>query len=120
MAAVRKTGKSKAVKNADGSTTYGPYKGSAANHGRPTKVIYNKNASGSKTSTTNAARDEKKKSIGHNLPRSEQVAHKGGKGHQNADGNHATSASSTTVQSMKKNIGTGNQDRASVSRRKKK
>lgn len=63
-------------KNADGTVTYGPYKGSKENKGRPTVVHYNPKTK--KTSSSNAARDAKERSLGRKLRKDEQVAHKKG------------------------------------------
>ena len=104
--ATRRTGKAKVETRADGSKVYGPYKGSAQNDGRPIKVV----KKGGRTTSTSAARDEKEKSLGRKLPRSQDVAHKSG---TNKGGNKSTSASSTRVESKKKNIGDGNKTRAS-------
>ena len=98
--------KAKVETRSNGTRVYGPYKGSKQNKGRPTKVEY-KNG---KTSSTNAARDEKEKSVGRKLKRHEHVAHKG---KTNESGNKSTSASSTRVESRKKNVGDGNKTRAS-------
>ena len=104
--ATRRTGKAKVETRADGSKVYGPYPGSKQNDGRPIKVI-KKNG---KTTSTSAARDEKEKSLGRKLPRDQHVAHKSG---TNKGGSKSTSASSTRVESAKKNVGDGNKTRAS-------
>lgn len=104
--ATRRTGKAKVETRSDGSKVYGPYKGSERNDGRPIKVI-KKNG---RTTSTSAARDEKEKSLGRKLPKNQHVAHKSG---TNKGGSKSTSASSTTVQSAKKNVGDGNKTRSS-------
>lgn len=104
--ATRKTGKSKVETRSDGSKVYGPYKGSKQNDGRPIKVV----KKGGRTTSTTAARDEKEKSLGKKLPRNQHVAHKSG---TNKGGGKSTSASSTRVESAKKNVGDGNKTRAS-------
>ena len=103
MTSVRKTKKAKVETRSDGSKAYGPYEGSAKNKGRPVTVYAKKGEAGSSSSTT--ARHEKKKTT--TVPKDKDVAHKPGTGRK------ATSASSTTVQSKKKNIGDGNKTRSS-------
>lgn len=91
-------------KNADGTVTYGPYKGSKENKGRPTVVHYNPKTK--KTSSSNAARDAKERSTGRKLRKDEHVAHKEG------TTRHHTSSSHTRVESGKKNVGDENKRRS--------
>jgi hypothetical protein len=95
-----------------GKTVYGPYPGSKQNNGRP--IYVERDNSTGKTTSTNAARAEKEKSIGKSLPRSEHVAHKSG---TNKGGNRSISPSSTRVESAKKNIGDGNKTRSPAARK---
>jgi len=104
----RRTKKAKVRTNADGSKTYGPYKGSKQNHGRPVSVTSPGKGRPGETSTA-SARDEKEQAIGRKLPRGQHVAHKGSS--TNKDGDKRTSPSATRVESAAKNIGDGNRTR---------
>ena len=108
MATVRRTKKAKVRTNADGSRTYGPYKGSKQNDGRPVMVTSKGKGQPGSTSTA-AARDRKEQSLGKKLPEGQHVAHKG---RTNKQGNKATAPSATRVESAKKNIGDGNRSRS--------
>jgi hypothetical protein len=107
-----KTAKGKKETMSDGTVVYSGYKGSKQNNGRPVSVTRKLKKSGkqdgSTTSSTNTARHEKEKSTGRKLSKKEHVAHKSG---TNKGGNHSTKASSTRVESAKKNIGDGNRSR---------
>jgi hypothetical protein len=82
--------------------TYGPYKGSKANGGRSIVVHYDPKSQS--TTSQNAARHKKEKSLGRKLSKNEHVDH--------TDNNHKNeSASNLKVMSAKKNIGKGNQNR---------
>ncbi len=82
--------------------TYGPYKGSKENGGRSIVVHYDPKSQS--TTSQNAARHKKEKSLGRKLSKKEHVDHK--------DNNHKNESSSNlTVMSAKKNIGKGNQNR---------
>ena len=105
---IRKTKKAKVRTNPDGSRTYGPYKGSKQIDGRPIMVTSKGKGQPGSTSTS-AARDEKERSIGRKLSKSEHVAHKGSK--TNKQGNKSTSPSATRVESAAKNIGDENKRR---------
>jgi hypothetical protein len=100
--ATRRTPKAK-VEERGGKKYYGPYKGSKSSNGRPVTVV--RNADGSTTSTS-SARHEKEKQLGKELPRNVDVAHK------REGSNKPTSASSTRVETTKKNRGDGNRARA--------
>jgi hypothetical protein len=104
----RKNKKAKVRTNADGSKTYGPYKGSSTVDGRPIMVTSPGKGQPGKSSTA-AARDEKERSIGRKLRKDEHVAHKGSS--TNKDGDKRTSPSATRVESAAKNIGDGNRTR---------
>lgn len=80
---------------------YGPYKGSKQNGGR--KIMVRRKADGSTTST-NAARYKKEKSLGKSLKKDQHVDHK-----DNNKGND--SAKNLKVMSRKKNIGKENKRR---------
>ena len=80
---------------------YGPYKDKTKG-GREKTVIYDPKTQ--KTSSTNTARYKKEKSLGHKLPKSQQVDHK--------DNNkHNESSSNLQVMSAHDNIGKGNKHR---------
>jgi hypothetical protein len=82
--------------------TYGPYKGSKENGGRSIVVHYDPKTQS--TTSQNAARHKKEKSIGRKLSKKEHVDHK--------DNNHKNESSSNLkVMSASKNIGKGNQNR---------
>ena len=90
----------KGKKQADGTTIFGPYKGSKENGGRKIMVI----KKGQKTTSTNAARHQKEKTLGKKLPRTTHVDHKDGNKENNAGDNLQT-------MSRAKNIGKGNKER---------
>lgn len=85
-----------------GKKTYGPYKGSKQNGGREIEVTYDPKTQ--KTTSTNAARAKKERSLGHKLKKSEHVDH-----HDNNKSNN--SSSNLKVMSAKENIGKGNKNR---------
>ena len=85
---------------------YGPYKRKGTDgkrNDRDTVVKYDTKTG--KTTSTTAARHNKEKQIGRKLKKDEHAAHKPGTNRK------SNSASSTTVQKAKKNIGDGNKNR---------
>jgi hypothetical protein len=80
---------------------YGPYKGSKQNGGRKIMVVRKSDGS---TTSTNAARHQKEKTLGKKLAKSQHVDHK-----DNNKGND--SAKNLRVTSRKKNIGKENKRR---------
>jgi hypothetical protein len=80
---------------------YGPYKGSKQNGGRKIMVVRKSDGS---TTSTNAARHKKEKSLGKKLAKTQHVDHK--------DNNKSNdSAKNLKVTSRKKNIGKENKRR---------
>lgn len=93
----------KGIKRKDGTKVFGPYKGSAANGGRPIMVVKRKDGS---ATSTNAARYKYEKRHG-KLPRNMEVDHKDNGGRAGRDG-----LKNLRVVSKSKNVGMENKRRA--------
>jgi mRNA-degrading endonuclease toxin of MazEF toxin-antitoxin module len=93
----------KGIKRKDGTKVFGPYKGSAANGGRPIMVVKRKDGS---ATSTNAARYKYEKKHG-KLPRNMEVDHKDNGGRAGRDG-----LKNLRVVSKSKNVGMENKRRA--------
>lgn len=94
----------KYTKRADGTKVFGPYKGSAANGGRPIMVVKKKDGS---STSTNAARYKYEKVNG-KLSRGQDVNHKDNGGRKGHDG-----LKNLNVMSHSKNVADGNRRRKS-------